>query len=168
MANLYLFLCSALVVLAATTADPDPYFPGGVPGGNQPCYDTDVEGTQGWCEHTDCCQYDFYVSELCPNYPNQVRRRTCGKKRVSLYGCHYTQVKCCYSTNECAAECTAPCGHVVQDLACKILDLYENSKIWLKPEHFNDLGNDPYDGAASLSNIRDTCLKGRRDSGQCS
>ena len=29
--------------------------------------------------------------------------------------------------------------------------------LWLKPEHFNSAGNNPYDGAASLSNIRDTC-----------
>ena len=30
-------------------------------------------------------------------------------------------------------------------------------ELWLKPEHFNSAGNNPYDGAASLSNIRDTC-----------
>ena len=40
---------------------------------------------------------------------------------------------------------------------CKILALYEERKIWLKPNHFNSLGNNPYDGASSLSNIRDTC-----------
>merc|ERR1712130_246831 len=27
----------------------------------------------------------------------------------------------------------------------------------VEPEHFNSAGNNPYDGAASLSNIRDTC-----------
>ena len=32
-----------------------------------------------------------------------------------------------------------------------------SDKIELKPEHFNSAGNNPYDGAASLSNIRDTC-----------
>ena len=136
-------------------------FPGGMDGGNQPCYDTEQDGVtvgerpfltisrlllsvchflQGWCEHTACCAYDYYISDLCPNYPNNV--------------------KCCYSHNECAAECTNPVSSTVQRLACDILDLYENGRIWLKPEHFNDQGNNPYDGAASLSNIRDTCIKG--------
>ena len=32
-----------------------------------------------------------------------------------------------------------------------------SDQIELKPEHFNSAGNNPYDGAASLSNIRDTC-----------
>ena len=34
---------------------------------------------------------------------------------------------------------------------------FVSDKIELKPEHFNSAGNNPYDGAASLSNIRDTC-----------
>ena len=67
------------------------------------------------------------------------------------------QVKCCYSRNICDLECDDNCGSKVQDLACEILAMYEANKIWLKPEHFNDLGNNPYDGASSLSNIRDTC-----------
>ncbi len=39
----------------------------------------------------------------------------------------------------------------------QILSMYEEGRIWLKPDHFNSQGNNPYDGAASLSNIRDTC-----------
>ena len=46
-------------------------------------------------------------------------------------------------------------------LHCRIILNYLMSlvsdKIELKPEHFNSAGNNPYDGAASLSNIRDTC-----------
>ena len=38
-----------------------------------------------------------------------------------------------------------------------ILLAFFKGDLWLKPEHFNSAGNNPYDGAASLSNIRDTC-----------
>ncbi len=49
------------------------------------------------------------------------------------------------------------CSDTVRSLACEILDMYENGRIYLKPEHFDSRGNNPYDGAASISNIRDTC-----------
>eukprot|EP00095_Tigriopus_kingsejongensis_P009371 maker-scaffold732_size105256-snap-gene-0.15 protein:Tk09371 transcript:maker-scaffold732_size105256-snap-gene-0.15-mRNA-1 annotation:"hypothetical protein DAPPUDRAFT_226094" len=111
----------------------DPPFPGA----SQPCYDVETDGVQGFCEHTDCCAYDYYESGLCPNYPGQV--------------------KCCYSKNECAEACTGTCNAESQQIACQILALYEQGQIWLKPEHFNAQGNNPYDGASSLSNIRDTC-----------
>ncbi len=110
---------------------------------NEPCFDTTLDGTQGWCEHTDCCEYDYYVSDACPHYPEQV--------------------KCCYSRNACSVTegCAVEdaCLDEVQSLACEILDMYEQNQIWLKPEHFDDRGNEPeYDGASSLSNIRDSCL----------
>lgn len=35
--------------------------------------------------------------------------------------------------------------------------MHENRQIALKGEHFDDRGNNPYDGASVLSNIRDTC-----------
>jgi len=35
--------------------------------------------------------------------------------------------------------------------------MHEAGKIFLKGEHFDNRGNNPYDGASSLSNIRDTC-----------
>jgi hypothetical protein len=53
--------------------------------------------------------------------------------------------------------CGGGCSAEAADLACKILDLQEAGKIWLKPEHFNPIGNDPYDGASALDNIKDTC-----------
>ena len=56
----------------------------------------------------------------------------------------------CDQEGACLAE--------VQTLACEILDMYEKGQIWLKPEHFDDRGNNPYDGAASLLNIRDSCI----------
>ena len=67
------------------------------------------------------------------------------------------QYKCCYSRNICATSCDYSCGSYVQELACDILEMYEARQIWLKPEHFNSQGNNPYDGASSLSNIRDSC-----------
>ena len=45
----------------------------------------------------------------------------------------------------------------MKELACKILAMYEEKKIGLKPDHFDSRGNSPYDGAAALSQIRDTC-----------
>ena len=42
-------------------------------------------------------------------------------------------------------------------MACKIQALQTEGKIVLKPNHFNNLGNNPYDGAAALDNIKDTC-----------
>ena len=53
-------------------------------------------------------------------------------------------------------------------MACKILVLHEEKKISLKADHFDALGNSPYDGAASLSQIRDTCYGNRVSHiGQC-
>ena len=49
------------------------------------------------------------------------------------------------------------CGSGVKNAACRVLALYEAGQIWLKPDHFNSAGNNPYDGASSLSNIKDTC-----------
>lgn len=49
------------------------------------------------------------------------------------------------------------CSATVQSLACEILGMHEKGQIKLKGEHFDDRGNNPYDGASSLSNIRDTC-----------
>ena len=49
----------------------------------------------------------------------------------------------------------------MKDLACKILVLHEEKKISLKADHFDARGNNPYDGAASLSQIRDTCYGNR-------
>ncbi|CAG0887671.1 unnamed protein product [Darwinula stevensoni] len=46
---------------------------------------------------------------------------------------------------------------VARDYACRLMVMYEAGRIFLKPNHFNELGNDPYDGASSLSNILDTC-----------
>ena len=45
----------------------------------------------------------------------------------------------------------------MKELACNILAMYEEDKIWLKENHFDSRGNSPYDGAAVLSQIRDTC-----------
>ena len=71
------------------------------------------------------------------------------------------QVKCCFSWHTCsrAEGCNEnySCNNNAESLACDILAMYENRQIWLKPEHFNSLGNNPYDGASSLSNIRDMC-----------
>ncbi len=41
-------------------------------GAQEPCYDTAADGVQGWCEHSDCCAYDYYISDLCPDYPLNV------------------------------------------------------------------------------------------------
>jgi hypothetical protein len=44
-----------------------------------------------------------------------------------------------------------------QAVACEVLGMHEKGQIVLKGEHFDPSGNNPYDGASSLSNIRDTC-----------
>ena len=55
---------------------------------------------------------------------------------------------------------------VAKENACKLLDMYEAGTVSLKPDHFSPSGNNPYDGASVLSNIRDTCLgkQGKRSS----
>ena len=48
------------------------------------------------------------------------------------------------------------CFRDLESVFCGVGTIYQG-ELWLKPEHFNSAGNNPYDGAASLSNIRDTC-----------
>ena len=59
----------------------------------------------------------------------------------------------CSDAENCGRQ-TCP---LVIDLACELLEMYEKRQIYLKPNHFNSLGNNPYDGASSLSEVRDTC-----------
>jgi len=114
-------------------------FPGGpFPGGNQTCYVSPNHGRQhGECLQSDCCQGGLWTSGLCENYAGTVR--------------------CCYSSNQCTTQCGTCSDAVAKDLACQILAMHERSEIWLKHEHFSADGNNPYDGASALSNIRDTC-----------
>jgi len=134
LAQIYLVSTFILQLVAALQIDLDPPFPGA----DQPCYQEERQDVQGFCETESCCDYDFVISGLCPNYP--------------------ANVKCCFSSNTCGKECRGGgCGSRAQELACSLLSLYESGDLWLKPEHFNSAGNNPYDGAASLSNIRDTC-----------
>lgn len=44
-----------------------------------------------------------------------------------------------------------------KDYACRLLAMHERGEIRLKHNHFSADGNDPYDGASALSNVRDTC-----------
>ena len=46
---------------------------------------------------------------------------------------------------------------VAKALACDILAMSDAGQIWLKPDHFDPLGNSPPDGASAYDNIRDTC-----------
>lgn len=109
----------------------------GFPGGDQPCYTTPSNGKDGGiCLQTDCCEGSLYISNLCPAYQANVR--------------------CCYSSNKCNTGTGTSTG-TVQSTACEILSMHEKKQIALKGEHFNSLGNNPYDGASALSNIRDTC-----------
>ena len=39
---------------------------------NEDCYSTETDGTQGWCEHDNCCEGSYYISNLCLDYPSQV------------------------------------------------------------------------------------------------
>jgi len=59
----------------------------------------------------------------------------------------------------CSLEvpCGGGCSAEAQKAACNIWQLQLEGKIWLKPDHFNPLGNDPYDGASAKDNIKDTC-----------
>ena len=51
-----------------------------------------------------------------------------------------------------------PCSdRTARDYACRIMALYEDRRISLKHNHFDSRGNNPYDGASSLCNVRDTC-----------
>ena len=58
----------AVLVIAVSVEAADPF-----PGASQPCYDTESGGKQGWCEHDNCCEGSLYISNLCPDYPNQVK-----------------------------------------------------------------------------------------------
>ncbi|KAK2715403.1 hypothetical protein QYM36_010126 [Artemia franciscana] len=123
----------------------------GFPGGDQPCYTTPSSGKDGGvCLQSDCCEGGLYISNLCPDYASNVR--------------------CCYSSNKCTASCGTCSDSVAKDYACKLLALVEQRKITLKHDHFNSLGNNPYDGASALSNVRDTCYggQGKRSSYSCS
>lgn len=51
-------------------------------------------------------------------------------------------------------QCNDP---VARDYACRLLAMQETGQIRIKSEHFSADGNNPYDGASALSNIRDTC-----------
>ena len=74
-----LLLTLALLALSVSAqVDLEEPFPGAL----EACYDTYVDDdtddgyTQGFCEHYDCCAYDYYVTEpdnLCPDYPGTVR-----------------------------------------------------------------------------------------------
>ncbi len=90
-----------IIVLLISLAHGQPDEP--FPGANQPCYDTENNDVQGFCEHTECCAYDYYISNLCPSYPNSV--------------------KCCYSVNSCSTSegCDADvCLDRVKELACEV------------------------------------------------
>ena len=70
------------------------------------------------------------------------------------------QWKCCYSRSLPSVQdgCNwDACSARQRQAACSIIELYETNRIYLKPNHFNSLGNNPYDGASSLSEIRDMC-----------
>ncbi|KAK4018124.1 Uncharacterized protein APZ42_034120 [Daphnia magna] len=102
---------------------------------NEPCYSNPSNGKDGGiCLQTDCCAGATYISNLCPDYQNNV--------------------KCCYSYNSCNTNAVA-CAS--QSAACEVLGMHEKGQINLKGEHFDPSGNNPYDGASALSNIRDTC-----------
>ena len=53
--------------------------------------------------------------------------------------------------------CGGGCSTEAINAACEIWKLHTEGKIYLKPDHFNPLGNDPYDGASARDNIKDTC-----------
>ncbi|OXA43136.1 uncharacterized protein LOC110858989 isoform X2 [Folsomia candida] len=114
-------------------------FPGGpFPGGIQSCYNTPSNGQPyGECLQDDCCEGGVAISNLCPNYANNIR--------------------CCFSRNRCTTGCGACYDVEAKDYACRILAMHERGEIRLKSDHFSADGNNPYDGASALSNVRDTC-----------
>jgi len=61
--------------------------------------------------------------------------------------------------NSCRNVCgTVTCNDpVAKDYACRLLAMQERGEIRMKENHFSADGNNPYDGASALSNIRDTC-----------
>ncbi len=59
-------------------------------------------------------------------------------------------VKCCAPPPSSGGQC----GSAAQS---EIMTLRAQGRIWLKPDHFDSRGNSPYDGAAVLDNVRDTC-----------
>ncbi len=107
------------------------------------------------CSIQDCCAGATYISNLCPDYQ--------------------ANVKCCYSYNSCNSNgkmhlysfkeinienkcnCVLAVACSSQAVACEVLGMHEKGQINLKGEHFDPSGNNPYDGASALSNIRDTC-----------
>ncbi len=133
--------------------------------GTQPCYDTEVDGVTGWCEHEDCCAYDYVVSDLCPNYPANVKENLTNLKSPTncklFFDMFFSlQVKCCYSHNTCATTWGCDqieCPEEAARVACEILEMYEANQIDLQAYHDNFQGNLPSDGASALSNVRDAC-----------
>lgn len=108
------------------------------PGGTQACYTTPSNGKAGGvCLHVDCCANALYTSNLCASYPNDF--------------------KCCYSSNKCGSSCGTCSDSVAKNNACNLLANYEKGRVWLHDIHYDPSGNDPYDGASALDNIRDTC-----------
>ncbi|CAG0887672.1 unnamed protein product [Darwinula stevensoni] len=125
---------SLLVFFAFASADEREVWEGA----GDECWYLILEGTYGQCMQEDCCAHEFWLSGKCPSYGGDWR--------------------CCFSHNQCAQECGSCSDSVAKEYACKLMVMHETERIFLKPNHFNELGNDPYDGAAVLSNIRDTCL----------
>ncbi len=64
-------------------------------------------------------------------------------------------VKCCAPPPSSGGG--SQCGSSAKSAACEIMTLRAQGRIWLKPDHFDSRGNSPYDGAAVLDNVRDTC-----------
>ena len=111
-----------------------------------------MDGVTGFCEVTSCCEGNKVVAKKCMDYPANTKVTVTVDYRFICF------FQCCFSSNKCAAACKGGgCGANVKELACKILAMYEEKKIGLKPDHFDSRGNSPYDGAAALSQIRDTC-----------
>ncbi len=136
------FMLSLLAMAAMSAAQAPTEIPYPPWGGEETCYSTPSSGENcGFCEATDCCEGGLYISGICEDYPGAWR--------------------CCYSRPQCSRNdgCNTwyTCTAAQKNLACQIMDLYENNMINLKPDHFNSQGNNPYDGASALSEIRDMC-----------
>lgn len=102
-----------------------------LPCGDDVIQESACSGSGGTC--TCNCKSGVTASGKCPTQP--------------------ADIKCCIPQTPCGGGCSTEAINA----ACEIWKLQTSGKIWLKPDHFNPLGNDPYDGASARDNIKDTC-----------
>lgn len=132
---------------------PVSYCKGSSVSGKCPTQPYDIKCCTGVYQEDECARIDGTCSVSCS-----------GTTRSGYCPTQASNVRCCVVSSDTCDD------NVAKEYACKLLSMHNQNKVFLKPNHFNSKGNNPYDGAAVLDNIKDTCngLAVKRSSYCCS